>query len=601
MARLLLLLIVCFSCSVSAQNVLTEIHYTFDVFQRNGTLLFEQHKEVTSTIAESNGTFYGFFEVEPFYMPITRTEISGSKDLNGFVTERWEDLEMRDVFIDDTRLHQYRFTDVLKGDEYTAEYWYQETPIDWFPVVRIPSSNEVKSVVVTLYLPNSVSVVPHIVFPSDTIEYTVDVSGNDCSISFENIPEIPSVFGIDQRQPRATILFELHMGEKVYTPNKPQDFARWYRQQFPYSLPTDVDPTLASRAVSDSKHGWERIDSAFQFVRSNIRYIAQSDGINSIVPSKPNEVLQRGWGDCKDKAFLLSSLCRDNSIPVYPVLVHTKLQSAFPDKTHVSLYNHVIVATVEGNDTVYADPTNSVADFGTLSSSLYGSSAMFLDMTEPRLVKLPKLDSDTSLHVNIQLESNQANNLNGSIQAHSFHASQLRALFLHTSENKRPEELTLYVQQFFRNLTVERVRTLHDDGRYITIDCVFDVSGFLITGSKNSYVSSMPFNVVSPKFIDRNADSLPLVLNSVCDVALTLEFHGRAHVVEAEPYTYSTPVSHFSVQLQQLSENEHKQRIAFRAYRGVETLRSVQKKHYVEAMRGLIGYRNKLIEISWKH
>ena len=65
----------------------------------------------------------------------------------------------------------------------------------------------------------------------------------------------------------------------------------------------------------------ERAAAALEFVQSEIRYFSISLGESSHRPAQPSTVLQRRYGDCKDKTLLLISLLRALGIESRPTLL----------------------------------------------------------------------------------------------------------------------------------------------------------------------------------------------------------------------------------------------------------------------------------------
>jgi lipoprotein NlpI/transglutaminase-like putative cysteine protease len=102
----------------------------------------------------------------------------------------------------------------------------------------------------------------------------------------------------------------------------------------------------------------ERVTAALEFVQSQIRYFSVSLGESSHRPAAPDIVIQRRYGDCKDKSFLLMSLLKEVGVESHPVLVRLgrrrALEKMLPSPR---LFDHVTVrVTVDGN-VFYLDPT----------------------------------------------------------------------------------------------------------------------------------------------------------------------------------------------------------------------------------------------------
>ena len=68
----------------------------------------------------------------------------------------------------------------------------------------------------------------------------------------------------------------------------------------------------------------ERVTAALAFVQAEIRYFSVSLGESSHRPSQPDLVLERRYGDCKDKSLLLMSLLKELNIPSRAVLLKSE-------------------------------------------------------------------------------------------------------------------------------------------------------------------------------------------------------------------------------------------------------------------------------------
>jgi lipoprotein NlpI/transglutaminase-like putative cysteine protease len=102
----------------------------------------------------------------------------------------------------------------------------------------------------------------------------------------------------------------------------------------------------------------ERVAAALEFVQSEIRYFSVALGESSHRPTPPNIVLERRYGDCKDKSLLLITLLKELGIQSEPVLLDVvRRQDLGRFLPSPLLFDHVIVrATVDGK-VFYLDPT----------------------------------------------------------------------------------------------------------------------------------------------------------------------------------------------------------------------------------------------------
>jgi len=136
------------------------------------------------------------------------------------------------------------------------------------------------------------------------------------------------------------------------------EVSRWAESL--YRVPEPPDAALASeieRIRREARDQPARLLEALRFVQREIRYLGVEIGAGSHAPSNPALVLQRRFGDCKDKALLLVTLLRALGIDAQPALVSStraKLDSMLPSPF---AFDHVIVRAQLGDRSYWVDPT----------------------------------------------------------------------------------------------------------------------------------------------------------------------------------------------------------------------------------------------------
>jgi hypothetical protein len=100
---------------------------------------------------------------------------------------------------------------------------------------------------------------------------------------------------------------------------------------------------------------------AARFVQNDIRYLGLEIGENSHRPHAPGEVFTGRFGDCKDKALLLSVILQHEGIPAFATLINTTEGHTLPTVApSPRLFDHTIVAIQRtGGQWLYLDPTMS--------------------------------------------------------------------------------------------------------------------------------------------------------------------------------------------------------------------------------------------------
>lgn len=143
-----------------------------------------------------------------------------------------------------------------------------------------------------------------------------------------------------------------------------------------------------------------RLASLLGFVRGKLRYVAAESGIDGHRPTPPQEVMARGWGDCKDKALLLIALLRESGIDAWPALIRLgsgdQIDAEFPSPFQ---FNHVIVAVAaqgvaNADDPVaggylFVDPTQEGSSIRWLHPSVQDQDALVVRGAGSVLVRTP--------------------------------------------------------------------------------------------------------------------------------------------------------------------------------------------------------------------
>jgi hypothetical protein len=138
------------------------------------------------------------------------------------------------------------------------------------------------------------------------------------------------------------------------------DVARWAAAC--YATTGSLDSALGPR-ISDwlqRPAAEDRAVAALVFVQDEIRYFGLELGVGSHRPNPPELVLQRRFGDCKDKAVLLCAILRALGVDAQPALVNVFACRYTADELpSPSAFNHVIVVARIDGAAVWMDPTRA--------------------------------------------------------------------------------------------------------------------------------------------------------------------------------------------------------------------------------------------------
>jgi hypothetical protein len=145
------------------------------------------------------------------------------------------------------------------------------------------------------------------------------------------------------------------------------------------------------------------------FVQKNIRYVAIKLGIGGLQPHAARDVFASRYGDCKDKATLMSAMLKEIGVDSFYLIINTRRGGVGP-ATPPQLYwfNHVILGIRLPDDvsdpslvtiydhpklgrTLIFDPTDELRPFGQLRGELQGNYGLLVTEDGGDLIQLPQL------------------------------------------------------------------------------------------------------------------------------------------------------------------------------------------------------------------
>ncbi|HEY8936438.1 MAG TPA: transglutaminase domain-containing protein [Cyclobacteriaceae bacterium] len=135
----------------------------------------------------------------------------------------------------------------------------------------------------------------------------------------------------------------------------------------------------------------EKVEAIFQWVQSNISYIAFEDGLSGFVPRPASDVYNKRYGDCKDMANLLKEMITASGIKAHVAWIGTRSKPyTFAEVPAPPSCNHMICMVPLNGKTLFLDATDSYSAFGLPSSMIQGKEALIsLDNASFDVQKVP--------------------------------------------------------------------------------------------------------------------------------------------------------------------------------------------------------------------
>jgi Domain of Unknown Function with PDB structure (DUF3857)/Transglutaminase-like superfamily len=193
------------------------------------------------------------------------------------------------------------------------------------------------------------------------------------------------------------------------------DMGKWQTQL--YTGRRDATPGITQQVTAltaSLQTPQQKMQEIAKYMQKEIRYVAIELGIGGWQPHSAADVFTHRYGDCKDKATLLSAMLKQAGIDSYYIIINTHRGAVGPDTPPMMyLFNHVILAvklppgvTDSGYQAVFDhpklgkllvfDPTDEKTPFGNLSSDLQGNYSLLVTPDGGELFRTPQLPSSSN-------------------------------------------------------------------------------------------------------------------------------------------------------------------------------------------------------------
>ena len=170
-------------------------------------------------------------------------------------------------------------------------------------------------------------------------------------------------------------------------------------------------PDIAAKAAelaAGKTDFYDKAEAIGNFVQQKIRYFVIEMGVGGYQPHMADDIFRGRYGDCKDKAALLSSMLSTVGIHSALVMVDTERGVIDPDDPSIvgnhmigaieiprdydSPKLHSVVTAKNGKRFLIFDPTWERTPFGQLEDNLQGSYGVLLEGNDSQVIELPVMD-----------------------------------------------------------------------------------------------------------------------------------------------------------------------------------------------------------------
>ena len=355
------------------------------------------------------------------------------------------------------------------------------------------------------------------------------------------IPPEPASPSIRNLAPRVAVNYfpKTTAGNKVFA--SWQDVSRWGTEL--HDPQVTLDDSIAGKArelTANATTELDKIRAIGTFVQ-NLQYISVDIGIangNGYKPRPANLVLQRGYGDCKDKANLMRAMLRALKIEAYPVFIFSGDPTFVREEwSSPSQFNHCIIAIKVSDDVKVpsiithatlgrllifdaTDPHTLVGDFPDHEQNSF---ALIAAGDQGSLAKMPVVPSEfNKLERNAEVTLDELGNIKGIIreQANGQTATDFRREFRSSSISDYNKQIEGWVSRGVSGAKVSKISPKDNlaDGK-------FDLE---VEFNANSYAQLMQNRLMVFK---------PAVIGRLDRFALSNDKRIHPYLMDATAYT----------------------------------------------------------------
>lgn len=466
------------------------------------------------SLKENIFTFYESFEapVKDVY-----SYYNGTRLINNV---SFESVSSEDIFIENSKQYFVKFFKDLKIDD-VIKYDYEEKyrDIAFIPIIQIPNIDSVTNFEINIAHPKDLKVEFDIFFPYRDFKYKISRGDKRTILEFDSLSYIPGVSYMPFHHIAASIMIILKKGDKYINPVQPKEFVNWYYKQFTFKQSfSQKQKTFLDSLFQNVNTTEGKLTAIDDYIKNNVRYIADEHDIHSIIPREPALVLERKYGDCKDRAFLAAAIAKEYGINVYPALLNTEFIPKF-NGVHVWSFNHVICQYDDNGKSKFFDPTSKYNEFGSMSEYVQNKQILVLNPANPRVEVFSSENSEPLIEIEIKSHIDSLANCNAKITLKKEYGGYAKHAILELTDLQIENFISNLITSNLRNISVDYFKfsefnpgSLHLKNNAVSFNAKADLSKFVITTSLNRYITKIPFTFMDNEIFEREKDSLPIYI-----------------------------------------------------------------------------------------
>lgn len=598
-ASLLLIQAAAFSADIVSPDIAYREHHKIKFNDRSYYQL-QSEVQISLTCLSEHGTEGNVFfvpdyegaKVDKFKARVNGDKLGG-RYVGNFLPKR------RDEFFSELRIWGISYPDLVKvGDTLSYEYKVEYSSPAELNILEIPNLNFVERYSVEMELPSDVEVDIEWYFPADSVPIRAYRESETRFVLFaDSLAERKTLPSSDYSKVHARGLVTFRRGSEVLTPSTAEAFTEWYLglQGMVREIAPDCEPDVLP-GISRAPDELAAVEMIHDFVRQNIRYIADVSPHHTIVPYPPAEVLAKRYGDCKDRAMLVSALAARHGITVHPCLV-SRLPTREFEGLHYHLFNHVICMLETTEGPVYFDPTPRNYPMGTLPYQEVGHYGLVLDTANPRVVEYWPRDTLPVLEVHLEGSIDSLENVRARIIARAGYRSEILEARSNYTDYEFRQFLSSRLPKYLFRIELDEFEILPDSDPETRMTARANLTGFVVSSASRVYLPKNPFITIDRETMERADDSWPIVAGYPRGYHVTLNLSAPGYDMAEDSLRLSAQaVAHLTSDLTTTEDGSVRADYTFRLRKAV--VQGEERRAFMDFCRQCLDSRRDMYQLE---
>jgi transglutaminase-like putative cysteine protease len=290
-------------------------------------------------------------------------------------------------------------------------------------------------------------------------------------------------------------------GQRALSVESWDALGRWYSGLITGRRSATPEISQKARDLTAGKSDFDgKVRALTSFLQTDVRYVAIEIGIGGFQPHPASDIFHARYGDCKDKATLLSSLLQEVGIGSDYVLINTDHGIVNP-AIHSALFNHAILAielppglnaasyhsvllSKSGKRYLIFDPTDEFTPLGDLRSELQDTYALLVTDAGGELIHTALQPPENNvLEREGQFKLNSDGSLSGEVveKRRGDHALRERYAFKEENQQERLQHVEQLLNRSLQGFTLEtlEIKQLDDRDKDLVLNYKFSAPNYV--------------------------------------------------------------------------------------------------------------------------